>query len=78
MVHWLYVKKKQKSLLKLNCYIFFYMSIKGSFANSTGIVNFQSLSLTTKWTAKQIDEMTANSLLIKRSMHKVLLSFINQ
>ena len=41
------------------------MSIKASFANSTGIVNFQSLSLTTKWTAKQTDEMTAYILFIK-------------
>ena len=54
------------------------MSIKASFANSTGIVNFQSLSLTTKWTAKQIDEMTANILFIKRSMRRVLFSFMNQ
>ena len=54
------------------------MSIKASFTNSTGIVNLASLLLTTKWTAKQTDEMTANILFIKRSMRRVLLSFINQ
>ena len=77
MVHWLYVKKP-KITFEIKLSYFFYMSIKASFANSTGIVNFQSLSLTTKWTAKQTDEMTANILFIKRSMHRVLLSFINQ
>ena len=77
MVHWLYVKKT-KITFEIKLSFFFYMSIKASFANSTGIVHFQSLSLTTKRTAKQTDEMTANILFIKRSMRRVLLSFINQ
>ena len=45
MVHCLYVKKP-KITFEIKLSYFFYMSIKASFANSTGIVDFHAVAFT--------------------------------